>query len=191
MQVIVTTRHIDQNKAESLKSYIFKKIKKVERYTKSRRTPGELKVVLISEKFRNIAEIFVNIGTIKSTSSSESEDMHTAIDRAIDSVIKQLKRQTEKKIKTKRRSGTRSKEEIVSGIELKALLMRIEETKDIEETGDIRVERAPSKPMSVEEAVLQLRVSDMDFLMFRNSETDEINVIYKRKGKGVGLIAPK
>ncbi len=191
MQLTVTTRHIDQSKAESLKSYIFKKVKKVERYTKSGRTPGELKVVLTLEKFRNIAEIFVNSGTLKNTSSAESEDMHTAIDRAIDSVIKQLKRQTEKKIKTKRRSSIRSKGEIVSQIEPEALPMKIDETKDIEETENIRVERAPSKPMSVAEAVLQLRVSDMDFLMFRNSETDEINVIYKRKGRGVGLFAPK
>ena len=185
MQVTVTVRHIDQSKAESLKSYITKKIKKVERYAKSERNPWEVRAILAVEKFRNIAEIFVNSGVLKSTSSVEAEDMYSAIDRAIDSIIKQLKRQTEKKIKTKRRDSTRSKEEIVSRIEPQTLPLRSEEMEDI------KIERAPSKPMSVEEAVLQLRVSDMDFLMFRNSETGEINVVYKRKGRSIGLIAPQ
>ncbi len=182
MQLTVTTRHIDQNKSEDLKNYILKKIKKLERYTRFRRNPWEVKAILTVEKFRNTAEILVNSGgSLKSTSSVEAEDMYVAIDGAIDSTIKQLKRQTEKKIKTKRGIGTRSTPQT----EPQALTIRSEEDDE-----NIRVERAPSKPMSVEEAVLQLKVSDMDFLMFRNSETGEVNVVYKKKGNSIGLIAP-
>ncbi|MGE5443992.1 MAG: ribosome hibernation-promoting factor, HPF/YfiA family [Ignavibacteriales bacterium] len=182
MQLTVTTRHIDQNKSEDLKNYISKKIKKLERYIGSTRNPCEVKAVLTVEKFRNTAEILVNSGgSLKSTSSVEAEDMYVAIDGAIDSTIKQLKRKTEKRIETKRSIGARSTPQI----EPQALTLRSEEDGE-----DIKVERAPSKPMSVEEAVLQLKVSDMDFLVFRNSETGEVNVVYKKKGNSIGLIAP-
>jgi putative sigma-54 modulation protein len=183
MQLTVTTRHIDQNKVEDLKNYISKKIKKLERYTRFRKNPWEIRAVLTMEKFRNTAEILVNIGgSLKSTSSFEAEDMYIAIDEAIDSTIKQLKRQTEKRIKTKRGTGTRSTPQN----ETQTLKLRGEE-----EAEDIKVERAPSKPMSVEEAVLQLKVSDMVFLMFRNSETGEVNVVYRKKGNSIGLMAPE
>jgi ribosome hibernation promoting factor len=183
MQLTVTTRHIDQNKTEDLKNYISKKIKKLERYTKSRRNTWEVRAVLTVEKFRNKAEILVNSGgSLKSTSSIEAEDMYVAIDGAIDSIIKQLQRQTEKRIKTKRGIGGRS----TPRIETQTLTPRGEE-----EAEDIKLERATSKPMSVEEAVLQLKLSNMDFLMFRNSETGQINVVYKKKGNGIGLIVPE
>jgi ribosome hibernation promoting factor len=183
MQLSVTIRHIDQNKTEDLKNYISKKIKKLERYTGSRGNPWEVRAVLTTEKFRNTAEILVNGGgSLKSTSSVEAEDMYAAIDGAIDSIIKQLKRQTEKRIKIKRGIGARS----TPRNETKTVTFRGEE-----EATEIRIERAPSKPMSIEEAVLQLKVSVMDFLMFRNSETDEINVVYKKKGNSIGLIAPE
>lgn len=183
MQLTVTARHIDQNKAEDLKTYISKKIKKLERYYGSKRNPCEVRAILTVEKFRNTAEILVNSGgSLKSTSSVEAGDMYTAIDGAIDSIIKQLKRQTEKRIKTKRGIGPRS----TPRIEPQTLTLGGDE-----EAEDIKVEKAPSKPMSVEEAVLQLKVSHKDFLMFRNSETGEVNVVYKKKGNSLGLIAPE
>ncbi|MER3446485.1 MAG: ribosome-associated translation inhibitor RaiA [Candidatus Dadabacteria bacterium] len=183
MQITVTTRHIDQNKAEDLKKYISKKIKKLERYARSRRNPWEVKAILTVEKFRNTAEILVNSGgSLKATSSVEAEDMYIAIDEAIGSIIKQLKRQTEKRIKTKRGIDVKPTPQIES----QTLRPASEE-----ENQNIKVERAPSKPMSIEEAVLQLKISDKDFLVFRNSETGEVNVVYKKKGNSIGLIAPE
>lgn len=185
MQVTVTTRHIEQSRAEHLRTHILRKIKRVERYIRAERNPSEVKVVLSMEKFRNIAEIFVNSGDLKTTSTVEADDMRSAIDRAIDSIIKQLKRLTEKKIKTKRRIGMRSKEEIAS-------LSQSQQSRTIEDdTYNIRVEKTQSKPMSVEEAILQLKISGMDFLVFLNSESGMINVVYKRKGGGLGLVTPR
>ncbi len=182
IQLTITTRHIDQNKAEDLKKYISKKIKKLERYTRSKRNSWEVKAILTVEKFRNRAEILINSGgSLKSTASVEAEDMYSAIDEAIDSTIKQLKRQTEKRIKTKRGIGAKPTPQIES----QALTPAIEEG-----IQNIEFEMAPSKPMSVEEAILQLKISDKDFLMFQNSETGEVNVVYKKKGNSIGLIAP-
>ena len=185
MEVTVTTRHIDDpNKAENLRNYFLKKITRVERYITANRNPSEVKLILAVEKFRNIAEILINSGTFKVTSSVEAEDMHTAIDRAIDNTIKQIKKQTDKKIKTKRKGSGKSREEIISA-------NRVPQSSKNKETIDrIAFEKVPTKPMSVEEAVLQFKVSEVDFLTFRNSETGEINTLYQRKGGRIVLIAP-
>jgi putative sigma-54 modulation protein len=185
MEVTVTTRHIDDpNKAENLRDYVMKKIKRLERYVGAKRKPSEVKLILAVEKFRNTAEILINSGTFKVTSSVEAGDMHTAIDRAIDSTIKQIKKQTEKKIKTKRKGSGKSREEIISTARMP------QSVNNKEKIDSITLEKVPTKPMSVEEAVLQFKISQVDFLTFRNSETGEINTLYQRKGGRIVLIAP-
>jgi putative sigma-54 modulation protein len=184
MQVTVTIRHIDnQPRQENLKNYTLKKIKRVERYIKSRKNPSEVRVVLFEEKFRNICEILVISGTFKITSSVESDDMHGAIDRAIDGTIKRLKKLSEMRIKTRRRVSGKPREN-TTGTDRKPLRLSNEEGPE-----GISLEKVPLKPMSVEEAILQLKVSGEDLLTFRNSETGEINTLHKRRGKVV-LIAP-
>ncbi|HWP91256.1 MAG TPA: HPF/RaiA family ribosome-associated protein [Thermodesulfobacteriota bacterium] len=186
MQVSVTIRHIDnQARQENLRNYTLKKIKRVERYIKSRKNPSEVRVVLFEEKFRNICEILVISGTFKITSSVESDEMHGAIDRAIDGTIKRLKKLSEMRIKTRRRGSAKPREN-TGGTNQKPL--RPSNEKRLEGEG-ISLERVPLKPMSVEEAILQLKVSGEDILTFRNSETGEINTLHNRRGKVV-LIAP-
>jgi len=183
MKVTVTTRHINNAQdSEQIKSYALKKSKRIERYVKAEKDPSELRFVLSSEKFRDTAEISITCGNIKAASSVETNDMHTAIDNAVDTIVKQLKKQTEKKIKEKRRTGARTKEDIVeTGLPLST---------ESSESEDIQVHQLPSKPMSVEEASLQLKVSDANFVAFRNSENDLMNVIYlSRRGQKI-LIEP-
>jgi putative sigma-54 modulation protein len=55
----------------------------------------------------------------------------------------------------------------------------------------VRTKQFAMKPMSPEEAVLQLELIGHDFFVFRNSESDEVNVVYRRKGGGYGLIEPQ
>jgi putative sigma-54 modulation protein len=184
MQITVTTRNIDnKDKAESLRKYVKKKAtRRIERYIRSDKDPSEIRAILSTEKFRNTAEILVNSGTFKVTSSVEREDMYTAIDTAIDSIIKQLKKQTDKKIKIKRRGSGKPKEGLVEAKPVQNMRAN--------KSGDLSVEQISPKPMSVEEAVLQLMVSDKDFLAFHDSETGRVNVVYKRKGGKAGLIVP-
>jgi putative sigma-54 modulation protein len=185
MQVTVTIRHIDSNdRAENLRNYVLKRVKRAERYIQPKKNPSEIRVVLSAEKFRNTCEILVNSGTLKIASSVEGEDMYTAIDRAVDSTIKQLKKQADKKIKVKRRGTGKSKEETT------AIMPTSPNPVQREGIEDIDFEKVPSKPMSVEEALLQLNVSGDDLLTFRNSETGEINALYRRKGGRIVLIAP-
>lgn len=181
MQLTVTTRHIDdRQKNKILKDYVNKKVKRLERYINEEKDPSKVKVTLTSEKFRNIAEVLVNDGRMNVNASVEMEDMHAAIDGVMDIIIKQLRRKSEKRIKSKRRTGSKTIE-------------TIENSQPVEtetEENDIIPEKLNSKPMSVEEAKLQLDVTDKGFVVFRNSESGEMNVLYDKKNSKAGLILP-
>ena len=183
MNVTVTTRHLSNKRiSEKLKTYALEKSKKLEKHIRSGREPSELRIILSSEKFRDTAEFIINSVNVKATSSVETDDMHTSIDNAVDAIIRQLKKQTGKKITSERRAATKSIEEK-------------SETGSYDDPGtvgyeDIRVHKLPPKPMSVEEASLQLKVSDANFVAFRNSENSVMNVIYINRRGQVILIEP-
>lgn len=178
MKVSITTRHFDDSReANHMKGYAQKKTHRLERYMENRE-PSEVRIILSSEKLRNIAEVIVNSGNLQATASIELEDMHASIDKAFDAVIKQLRRRTDKQAKTKRRAGANSKDS----------------TKSRNSTGNnnnLVEKKLPAKPMSLDEAILQLSVADENYVVFRNSETLEMNVVYKEKSsKVVNLITP-
>jgi putative sigma-54 modulation protein len=180
MRITVTIRHIhDQKKSESLRQYILKRVKRINRYINPSKDPSELRFVLSVEKFRNSVELILNSGNFKATSSVNSDAMHVAIDRSIDSIIKQLKKQNDKKIKTKRRES----------IKIKPALSPDQPIEN-KESGAIRIRRLPKKPMSVEEALLQLNVAHLGFVAFTNSETGAMNILHKTKGGAIELITP-
>jgi hypothetical protein len=108
--------------------------------------------------------------------------MYSSIDDAVDTIVKQLKKQTEKNSKEKRRTSAKTKEEIIeTGLPL---------TPESSEIEDIQVHKLPSKPMSIEEASLQLKVSDANFVAFRNSENGLMNVLYLSRRCQKILIEP-
>ena len=180
MQVTVTARHIvDHNKTENLRKYILKKVKRLEKYINPHRDPSEIKFVLDVEKFRNTAELILNSGSLNATSSVEADDMLSAIDKAIESTIKQLKKQSEKMKKVKRRKN------LINETRFDTIT-----AKSIEDIDTIKVKKLPKKPMSVEEALLQLKASKTEFIVFTNSETGEINTLLKEKGGKLVLIIP-
>ncbi len=181
MRVTVTTRHIDDKQNNKmLKDYALKKVNRIERYINEEKDPSEVKVILSSEKFRNIAEIFVNDGKVKVNASVEMDDMHAAIDGVLDIIIKQLRRKSDKKIRTKRRTNSKPTENLN--------IPQEEPGEDL--NGNIITEKINSKPMSLEEAVLQLDVADNGFLAYRDRDTEEINVIYNKGNSTIGLIKP-
>jgi ribosome hibernation promoting factor len=183
MKLTVTTRRINNNQdPEKLKTYAIKKSKRIERYLSSDVDMCEVKFVLSSEKFRDNAEISISSRNLKATSSFETTDMYTAIDNAIDIIINQLKKETDKKIKAKRRSTVKNKEGAV-------------ETRHQSESGsgsftNIKIKKLPPKPMTVEEASLQLRESDTNFITFRNSANNYMNVLYIDSRGQITLIEP-
>ena len=177
MDINVTFRHIEPT--ESLKAYAEEKALKIDKYFDF---PVEVHIVLAVEKFRRMADVTLSVNGTVIKAVEETEDMYSAIDQVMDKIEKQIKRYRDK-IK-KRRSENRKTEESLA-------MEESEEISDLSLEGPIiETEKLVAKPMDPEEAAMQLTISQQDFLVFRNSITREINVIYKRKDGNLGLIEP-
>ncbi len=177
MKVNIVTRNIPSGrKSRQIKRYALKKMPRLERYIDPNRDPSEARLVLSAEKLRNNAEIIISSGPMKAAASVETDDMHAAIDKLFDTIIKQLRRRTDKQMTLRRRSPSRPSPLPVARVERSPIV-------DRKELG--------AKPMSLAEALLQLDASRTDFFAFRNSETLEMNVVYRKPdSKKVGLITP-
>lgn len=177
MEIIVTFRHIDAS--ESLKAYAEEKMSKLDKYFDF---PVEAHIVLAVEKFRRSADVSLNVNGTLIKGVVETEDMYSAIDQVMDKIEKQVKRNREKL--RAHRADTRKNETVLAGAE----------TEDVVDTGNeeprIEVEKIVAKPMDAEEAAMQFDMSQQDFMVFRNSRSREINVIYRRKDGNLGLMEP-
>jgi putative sigma-54 modulation protein len=143
--------------------------------------PAEAGVVLIVEKHRHIAEVNITGDRISINGKEETGDMYSAIDMVLDKLEKQLKR-SKQKIRERRASAkgqTRTIREETARVT------------DEESASQIKVESLDYKPMDIEEAVLQMDLTDQGFLVFTNARSSQINVLYRRKDGHYGLIQPR
>ncbi len=107
-----------------------------------------------------------------------SSDMKASIDQLVDKLERQVKRYQEK-----RRGGRRHRESAVS----EAIPAAPSETEPV----IVKTKQFAVKPMSPEEAVLQLELVGHDFFVFRNAESDKVNIVYRRRDENYGLIEPQ
>ena len=179
MQMEYVARSFDLD--EETREYTERKLGKVLRFLSD---PLDVKVTLEAEKHRRIAEIQVahRFGVLKAT--EESSDMRAAIHQAADKVERQARRSS-RKFQDKRRKADRSHELEWPVEVLEESSVDSGESPRIIKSGRLRV-----KPMSLDEAALQLEGSKNDFVVFRDSTTDRVNVLYRRKDRNYGLISP-
>ena len=160
-----------------LKSYVSEKLDRFDRLLDN---PAEASVVLSVEKFRHIAEINIVGDRLNIIGKEEINDMYSAIDMVLDKLEKQIKKGKQKT--RERRSGAKSS------------IKEIEEYETInvdeEVEPQVKVMNIEYKPMDVEEAVLQMDLVNNNFLVFTNSQTNRVNVLYRRKDGHYGLIQP-
>jgi putative sigma-54 modulation protein len=137
-------------------------------------------VVLSLEKHRHQAEITLNTNGITVNAKDVTEDMYAAIDLAVDKLERQVKKHKEK-IKDHKPGERTARYNIVSSEPvLPAKGERI-----------IKTESIFIKPMSVDEAIMQIDVMNNDFLVFTNAQTQKVNVLYRRRDGYLGLIEPE
>lgn len=160
---------------DALRDTIDKKLSKLDKYFHKEM---DATVTLIVEKNRQIVEVMVPLSGRIIRAEESTDDMYASIDKVIDVLEKQIRKQKEK-LKDKKFNGETIRFE------------NIEPVNDEEEGKIKRVKRFSIKPMSEEEAVLQMELIGHDFFVFRNWETEEINVVYKRKDGHYGLIVPE
>jgi putative sigma-54 modulation protein len=177
MEITVTFRHTEP--IESLKTYAEEKISKLRKYMDA---PLDAHVVLTVEKFRHQADVSISVNGTLVKAMEETGDMYSAIDQVMDKIEKQVKRHLDR-TRSFRTENIKGEDRLASEEAEEAIAMTGEEPV-------IQVERMDAKPMDPEEAAMQLGLSNMDFLVFRNAGTKVINVIYRRKDGNLGLIEP-
>lgn len=161
---------------DGLRNAIYKKIGKLERYF----TPEtEVQVTLSMEKDQQKIEVTIPVkgGIIRS--EQVSTDMYVSIDLVEEIIERQLKRY-KGRLTTREQSATSFSD-----------LFYQEEATETESVPIVRTKRFAVKPMDAEEACMQMDLLGHSFYVFRNSETDEVNVVYKRKDGTFGLIEPE
>ena len=144
--------------------------------------PVEVHIVLAVEKFRRMADVTLNVNGTVIKAVEETEDMYSAIDQVMDKIEIQVKRHRSK-IRKRSPGNIKGEETLVSEETEEATRLNVEEP-------SIVLEKLVAKPMDPEEAAMQLEMSQQDFLVFRNSRSREINVLYKRRDGNLGLIEP-
>lgn len=161
---------------ESLKALIDKKLARFDKFFDD---STEANVTLRKKKNTEILEITItSSGTILRAEEAD-DSFQNALDRACDTLLGQI-RKNKTKLQKRLRSG-RFEEGIVS---------EKWEDESEEEAFDIRVKTFDMKPMSTEEAILQMELLGHQFFVFENAETGGTNVVYRRKDNGYGLIVP-
>ena len=174
MKFIIIGRNIDVT--EGLKSAVQEKLGKLERYF----TPEtEIHVTLSVEKDRQKIEVTIPVKGNIIRSEQVSSDMYVSID-LVEEVIERQLRKYKTKIVNQQQAGGNFQKEFVE-----------DEFLEDEEVKIIRTKKFGIKPMYPEDACVQMELLGHNFYVFRNAETDEVKVVYKRKGNTYGLIEPE
>lgn len=178
MQITVTGRHFEVT--DALRQHIDDKMQKIERFLNG---IMDVHVVLSVEKYRHSAEIIVsqaNGTTVRSL--EETHDMYESVDKGIAKIEKQAR-----KLNNKRESSRKGRKSTKD--------LPLADDDEVPDAGSppeiIRTQKFAVKPMPVDEAAMQLRLSPEEFLVFLNAESDAINVMYKRADGNYGLIEPE
>ncbi len=175
MDVIISTRGLSISK--TYKDALTQKIHKLTRLLP---TLIEAKIVLSKEKHRRTAALTL-VGKRRNLRSEETaEDLAVAVDQAIAALTRQV-RETKDRVRSHSK-GRRPAPEAAAPAAAAAPAPGSD--------GDLVVRQVSAKPMSVEEAVEQFQLRRDPFLVFTNAGTDSVNVLYRRKGGGLGLIEP-
>ena len=174
MKFIISGKNIDVT--DGLRSAVNEKIGKLERYFTD---STEIHVTLSTEKERQKIEVTIPMKGNIIRAEQESNDMYVSIDLVEEIIERQLRRYKTKLIEKQQTAVSLNKAFIE------------EENEDDEEIRINRTKRFAVKPMDSEEACVQMELLGHSFFVFRNAETDEVNVVYKRKNHTYGLIEPE
>lgn len=174
MKFTISGKNIDVT--EGLKAAVRDKLGKLERYF----TPDTEVIVTMSvEKERQKIEVTIPVKGNIIRSEQVSNDMYVSID-LVEEVIERQLRKYKTKIVDKEKAGDHFQKAFIE--------------KEYEEEDEVKIQRTKKfdiKPMYPEDACVQMELLGHNFFVFCNAETDQVNVVYKRKGNTYGLIEPE
>ena len=175
MKFTFTEKRMDSS--ENLRDYAQRKISKLDKFFK---TEAEAFVTFSIERGRFLAEITIHNNGLFYRASELTNDMYASVDSGVAAIERQIRR-NKTRLSKKLREGSLQERDAVPAF------APLEE--EDEEFKIVRSKRFSIKPMSPEEAILQMNLLDHEFFVFRNMDAeDAIAVVYKRKQGGYGLI---
>lgn len=182
MNIAMTFKNFEPS--DHLRQYATRRFEKLGRFV-HKADNVEMTVVLTVDKFRHKADVQFSGDNISLSAVEQSSDMYATVDMVLDKLEVQLKKNTER-MKEKRRAAASKTVDATGGFvpDLPRSGGNSPETVIVEETVE-------PKPMFAEEAALQLEQRDDVVLVFLNAETERVNVMYRRKQGGFGLIDPQ
>jgi putative sigma-54 modulation protein len=167
MDVIVRGKNFDMT--EALKDHVTRKLSKMEKFLDHHDVTAH--AMLTVEKERQIIEVTVPMEGLLLRGEEASPDMYASVDRVVDKLERQLNKY---KARTKPRHGSEAHNAPGGGQPAEL----------------VRRKTFPRKPMTIDEAMLQMDLLGHDFFAFTNAETDTINVVYRRQDGRFGLLEP-
>jgi len=175
MQVSVTFRNTG---SESwFKDYVTERLSRIQKFIDK---PVEAHVVLSVEKFRNVAEINIMAKGINLVGKEEAKDMQLAIDNVIDKIERQIKKHKEK---SRERKSNANRPEESGGPVAGSAAFEEESRPKVVETRKVVL-----KPMSLEEAILEMEGSRNRFVIYRDANSEKISVVYRRDDGDFALL---
>lgn len=175
MNIVVNGRNVEVS--PPLRKYAEEKIGKFEKYLSN---ITEAVVTLSIQKYRHKAEVSIRVNGVTMQAEGETEELYSSIDEVVEKLDKQV-RKFKDKLKSRRKSEQRSAKQAAAAKE---------EPAPAESGVIIERKKFASKPMPPDEAAMQLAMAGQSFFVFTNSESGNVNVIYKRTDGNFGLIEP-
>ena len=174
MKTLIVAKQITVT--DDLKAIIEKKLEKFDKFFTNNASAS---VVLSRKREKEILELTITVGSTLFRAEEESDTFRNALDNAVDIIERQI-----------RKNKTRLQKRLRDGY-FDHAVYDMEPDEDEEAPFKIREKTFPFRPMSVEEAILQMNLLGHQFFVFVNSDTEKTNVIYKRKDDDYGLIIPE
>ncbi len=174
MRITITGKNIELT--DGLKVAVEDKLGKLEKYFNP---DTDIFVTLSVEKERQKIEVTIPVKGNIIRSEQVSNDMYVSIDLVEEVIERQLKKY-KKKIISKQQNAASFKKEFIE-----------KESDADDEIHIIRTKKFDMKPMYPEDACVQMELLGHNFFVFCNAETENVNVVYKRKGNTYGLIEPE
>ncbi len=165
------------NVYEDTRELIERKLGKLDKYFKTTASP-EATVTLSRKRNTSILELTVNAGGTLFRSEVEADDFRVAIDRSVDHIEGQIR-------KNKTKLARRLRENVMDFTEVPDLA-----EEPAEDVGIIRVKQFEFKPMTAEDAVMQMNLLGHDFFVFTEIDSGDTCVVYRRKDGAYGMIEP-
>lgn len=177
MKITYTARKV--NLRENFKDRVEKKLVKFEKLFSD---DAVANVVVTLEKNRQTVEITIRDNGMVYRVESTMPEMNDALDKVTDMLMRQI-RKNKTKLAKKIKSGS------IDDFVMQTAPEEPDETED-DEYKVVRKKQVLIKPISIDEAILEMNMVNHSFFMFINAETDEVNVVYKRADGGYGVLEP-